>query len=331
MHEPLKSSRPGITFTGKTYNNHPQWYNQPIRLTKDQKRDPLPVLDDFFECYHLNEVRQTLWEWLTEVLSSQRSLAIEPLDRNNYIYFYEKIEGIIEVAFVIKNKIHKHRRKQEKERCKTENQPESNLKVEINKNAHSNEISVNTDKRNFEEVFNKPIQLIEHVDADPLYVINEVFKNESLGFLRDQLRDWLLVALSADTAIYEEGEQRKQLLLFQEQLQVLVDALFMIYNQDREKSGVKQLSETDKPRLLSQLQLANPMQMICGFFEQFPMGYITRELDDWLEASICFAGTYPENMSELQALYTHRNILCLIKSAKLLLTSDYSTSITKKA
>ncbi|MBO9203360.1 MULTISPECIES: hypothetical protein [Niastella] len=118
MSEPLNNSRPGISFSGKTYNKHPQWYNQPLRLTKEQKNDPLLVLDDFFECYHLNEVRQTLWEWLTEVLSSQRSIAIEPLDRNNHIYFYEKIEAIIELAYVMKNKMHKHRRRQERRRYK---------------------------------------------------------------------------------------------------------------------------------------------------------------------------------------------------------------------
>jgi hypothetical protein len=152
MHEPLTNSLPGITFTGKAYNNHPQWYNQPLRLTKDQKPDPLPVLDDFFECYHLNEVRQTLWEWLTEVLSSQRSIAIEPLDRNNYIYFYEKIEGIIEVAFVLKNKIHKHRRRKEKERCKTNNQPVNNQIAKINENEHSNEMLIATETRDNEGI-----------------------------------------------------------------------------------------------------------------------------------------------------------------------------------
>jgi hypothetical protein len=166
------------------------------------------------------------------------------------------------------------------------------------------------------KVFNKPKQLIEDVNTDPLYVINEVFKNESLSFLRDQLRDWLLVALSADTAIYEEGEQRKQLLLFQDQLQVLVEALFIIYTQDREKANVRvHLTETDKPRLLSQDQISNPTQVIAGFFEQFPMVYITRELNDWLEAGIAYSGDYPDNMSELQVFYTCRNILCLIKAA----------------
>lgn len=75
----------------------------------------------------------------------------------------------------------------------------------------------------------------------------------------------------------------------------------------------------DKPRLLSRDQIANPMQVIAGFFEKYPMVYIIRELNDWLEASNCFAGTHPDNMGELQALYTYRNVLCLIKSAERLI------------
>jgi hypothetical protein len=107
----------------KTHNNHPQWYNQPLRLNKEQRRDPLPVLDDFFECYHLNDARQILWQWLSVIITSQRGIAMEPLDNDNHIYFYEKIEEIIEAAYVMRRKIHKHRRKIEKRRLKKSHQP----------------------------------------------------------------------------------------------------------------------------------------------------------------------------------------------------------------
>jgi hypothetical protein len=127
MNEPLNNSLTTIPFTGKTYNRHPYWYNQPLRLTEEQKKDPLPVLDDFFECYHLNEVRQMLWDWLIEVISSNRSIASEPLERSNHLYFYEKIEEIIEAAYILRKKMHKHRRKQEKKRLKKSNQFRAHL------------------------------------------------------------------------------------------------------------------------------------------------------------------------------------------------------------
>lgn len=302
MNEPLINSAEKIDFTGKTYNNHPQWYNQPLRLTEEQKQNPQLVLDDFFQCYHLNDIREILWEWLTEVISSPHSISNEGQNRNNHFYFYEKIEELIEAAFVMRSEINQSVKDQE--------HVKSDAVVSI---------SETVDK---EDLFNKPKQLLEYVEENPIYVIIEVFKSESLAFLRDQLRDWLHVALSADTAIYEEGEQRKQLLLFQDQLQILVEALFIIYTQNSENADVsKQIAETDKPRLLSQDQIANPMQMIAGFFEKFPMVYISRELNDWLEASICYTGNYPDNMDEQQAFYTYRNALCLIKAAVRLLTS----------
>lgn len=45
----------------KTHNLHPHCYNAPLRLTPDQTQNPNLVFDDFFECYHLNEVREIMW------------------------------------------------------------------------------------------------------------------------------------------------------------------------------------------------------------------------------------------------------------------------------
>jgi len=88
----------------RTYNKHPQWYNEPLRLNDQQKQDPGLVIDDFFECYHLNEVREILWNWLVEVICSPHGISSNPLERSNHIYFYEKIELLIEAAYSIKEK-----------------------------------------------------------------------------------------------------------------------------------------------------------------------------------------------------------------------------------
>ena len=327
MNEPLANSAYKPDFHGKTYNNHPQWHNQPLRLTKEEKHDPLAVLDDFFECYHLNDVRQLLWQWLSVVIAGQRSIAMEPLDNDNHLYFYEKLEGIVEAAYVMRRKIHKRRRRIEKRKLKKGSHPENNQLVKEPEQLNSDITNSNLEMDNKEDTFNKPKELIEYVNENPTYVITEVFKTygwrgkESLAIFRDELRDWLFVAISADTAIYEEGEQRKQLLIFQEQLLVLIEALFVfnLKNVGKENLNVQD-KDTDKPRLLTEEQIANPMQVVTTFFENFPMVYIIRELNDWLEAGIAYGGSYPDNMSELQVLYTYRNVLCLIKSANRLLT-----------
>ncbi|MBO9199528.1 MULTISPECIES: hypothetical protein [Niastella] len=102
MNEPLTNSRPGIFFHGKSHNKHPLWHNQPLRLSEEHLNNPPLVFDDFFQCYHLNETREILWQWLTAIISSPGSISNEPLERSNHIYFYEKIEELIEAAFVLK-------------------------------------------------------------------------------------------------------------------------------------------------------------------------------------------------------------------------------------
>src|SRR5215471_14551095 len=88
----------------RTLNKHPQWHNQPLRLTDQERKNPVMVIQEFFDSYHLEEVRQLLWTWMVEVVTSQRSIANNPRDRNNNIFFYEKIEALVEAAFILKNK-----------------------------------------------------------------------------------------------------------------------------------------------------------------------------------------------------------------------------------
>lgn len=118
MNEPLTMSRPGISFAGKTHNKHPQWYNQPLRLNKEQKVNPLLIFDEFFQCYHLNETRQLLWDWLTEVITSSRSISNDSNERENHMFFYEKMEELIEAAFIIKKRANKQQRKKERKKIK---------------------------------------------------------------------------------------------------------------------------------------------------------------------------------------------------------------------
>jgi hypothetical protein len=303
----------------KTLNNHPKWHNQPLRLTSKEMRKPHIVIEDFFDCYHLQDVRDILWRWLEAVISSPQNISSEPLERSNHIYFYENVERIIEAAYVMKRKMLKHRLRKEKKKCSNDNNLHKPEIVKTDESIDSALPKPAVEKQDEEEILNKPKQLIEYVKEDPLHVIIEIFKRETFPSLHEQLRDLLHVALSADCSIYDEGEQRRQLLAFQDQLLVLIEALFIIYTQNRENT-VKQKQEIEMPRLLTRDQIANPMHVITTFFIKFPITYCIRELNDFLEAGIAYAGTYPDNMSELQVLYTYRNVLCLVNAANQLLT-----------
>lgn len=98
----------------RTYNKHPQWYNQPLRLSEEEKRNPVIVINEFFQCYHLHEARQMLWYWIVEVLSSNHGISCDPHERSNQIYFYEKLEALIESALVIQKRAHKNYRRRKR-------------------------------------------------------------------------------------------------------------------------------------------------------------------------------------------------------------------------
>ena len=101
MVEPSNESAYKVNFTGKTANNHPEWYNTPLRLNDQERSDPVLVLGEFFQSYHLNDVREVLWGWTVAVVSSPGSISIDPLERSNHFFFYEKIEQLIEACWMI--------------------------------------------------------------------------------------------------------------------------------------------------------------------------------------------------------------------------------------
>jgi hypothetical protein len=85
----------------RSLNKHPDWHNQPLRLSEEELKNPRLTIENFFECYHLQEVRQTLWNWMVEIVSSSRSISQEGQQRNDHIYFYEKLEALVEASFLL--------------------------------------------------------------------------------------------------------------------------------------------------------------------------------------------------------------------------------------
>lgn len=304
----------------KTLNNHPQWFNQPLRLSKDEKHNPYMVFGDFFDCYHLQDVRQILWRWLVAVISSPQSISSDPLERSSHIYFYEKMEELIEAAYVMKKRMHKHRRRKEKRKFQKNNQLSKTQAVKTEESIDSTTPMPLVEKVENEELPNKPKQLIEYANENPLYVIREVFMPDK-WFGVDEVQDWLFICLSVDCTIYDDADQRSKLIVFYDQLLLLIEALFVINLQHIDDADLKKkLSSAYKPSLLNTFQIANPEQVIASFFEKFPTVYIMRELEDWYEASISYSGDWRGNVICLQQVWDiYRNILCLIKTAEQIL------------
>jgi hypothetical protein len=84
----------------RTINKHPKWMHQPLRLNRKERKKPVIVINDFFEHYHLNEVRQVLWNWTTELISSENNISYSAVERSNVLFFYEKIEALVEAVYI---------------------------------------------------------------------------------------------------------------------------------------------------------------------------------------------------------------------------------------
>ncbi|MDF2190826.1 hypothetical protein [Paraflavitalea sp. CAU 1676] len=86
-----------------------------LRLTNAQQQDPRSVVDNFFECYHLQDLRTLLWQWLTAGLSSDNGYP-KGADRSNLIFLYENMEAFAEAVYLIQSdkNARRHRKKKKK-------------------------------------------------------------------------------------------------------------------------------------------------------------------------------------------------------------------------
>jgi hypothetical protein len=271
----------------KTVTTNLQLENVPLRLNDAKTQYPESAFDDFFQSYHLQDTRPILWQWLTEVLSSPRESINDPHARNNDIFFYEKIEALIEAAWVMR----RGNARQHKPACEKPTR------------------SINSPKtiKDNPTCFTKPPRLIEKATTQPIEVINEVFDQVTLSDLTDYLLpNWLRVAIINTQSPYSNGNGREILFEFYEQLIAFVTQLhFASENQ----------------------QLTNLSNPVTDFFLQCPIDYLRRELADFLEAGIGHDSGYPNGFSPWQAWMAYNHILCLMEAAWRLYTDTQTQCV----
>jgi hypothetical protein len=85
----------------KSNKQQPVANHQLHKLTQQQQENPLLVLDAFFDNYHLKDVREVLWNWLSAGLTSDNSIFRNGRDRSNLLYLYEHLTSLTEAAWVI--------------------------------------------------------------------------------------------------------------------------------------------------------------------------------------------------------------------------------------
>ena len=275
----------------KTLNLHPIWRNQPLLLTPAQIENPNLILTDFFQCYHLQDVREIMWQWVTEVVSDPNSHSNDHLERKNNLFFYEKIEALVEAAWIMNRS----------------DQPTANPVKQVK--VYTTNKPVQTPEKVIQPTrFSKPIRLIEKASTQPIEVITEVFDQVHLSDLTDYLLpSWLRVALINTQSPYSNSNGREILYEFYELLILFVEVL---HAQSKNQ------------------QLDNLSTIITDFFRKCPIDYLRRELADFLEAGIGYESTYPNGFSPWQAWMAYNHVLCLVEAAYQLYLSQQMQPVT---
>lgn len=96
----LRPNHPTMTI----FEQNKEFYNQPIRLDKEQKKDPLQVINDFFGDIHLWECKEELAGWLEVALTTSNSQFDVAGQRKPIFTFAEKLEELVEAAYILQLK-----------------------------------------------------------------------------------------------------------------------------------------------------------------------------------------------------------------------------------
>lgn len=82
-------------------NKRTKFYNKAVRLSKKQRKDPAAVIREFYTWYHLDDLRNLLWEWMEAVIASDCEQFGSARDRSNLLFFYRSLELLSEAAFMM--------------------------------------------------------------------------------------------------------------------------------------------------------------------------------------------------------------------------------------
>jgi hypothetical protein len=149
-------------------------------------------------------------QWLTEILSNPRDSNNDPHERRNDIFIYEKIESLVEAAWIMRR----------------------------GSNHQTKPVNGTSAKP---PRFSKPPRLIEKATTQPIEVINEVFDQASLtDLIDDLLPNWLRVAVINIQSPYSYENGREILYEFYEQLIAFITQLYLA-------SENKQLTNPSSP------------------------------------------------------------------------------------
>lgn len=86
------------------YERHKDFFDRPFRLSQKQQKNPVETFDEFFEDFPLWLCREDLEKWLNVALTSENDEYVRARGRSSVVFFREKLEELIEAAYILKAK-----------------------------------------------------------------------------------------------------------------------------------------------------------------------------------------------------------------------------------
>lgn len=85
-----------MPFSKKTLRNH--CFHS---LTEKERKNPYQVIDELFDFADLPDARELLWDWLKTTVTGNYHKQLTATERSLIITLYEKIEKLLEAAYLL--------------------------------------------------------------------------------------------------------------------------------------------------------------------------------------------------------------------------------------
>lgn len=287
---------------------YPDWHRQPLHLTTNEMNEPWLAIKDFFNVYHLNDIRQDLKQLFEDATEAE-----EP-DIKDHLYTIENLHRLTEAAWLLYRK-----RIEEKE-------------IEMQEDDGVEEVTTHGGR-----FFAKRLRLMDKVHINPNHSLQEVFTHTSMDSLKTTVRQWMQHALGNELNNYCSSQQRAALMEFCNRFNYLVEAGYVIArtSSEEEKRGINigrynqlrtELMELEKVELLSPEEISAPGLLVKQFFERFPILRARAELWDLLEAAIV---SNDKAIDRRTVLMIHECLLTLVEALWRLQKEKKKTSVKK--
>lgn len=88
------------------FEQHSHFYNGAIRLTEEEKANPLEAFETFFRICNLPQARKTLVDIVENALTADCSIFDKADERHHLLWFYHSMETMLEAAYLLCQQAH---------------------------------------------------------------------------------------------------------------------------------------------------------------------------------------------------------------------------------